>query len=452
MLHRFLAIGQKLSPVLRQVIGNIGWLAAERLLTMVLSLCVGIYTIRYLGAEDFGKLSYSTSFVALFAAIAKLGLDAIVVRNSVRNPSKVPEILGTTFVLKLGGGLLAFICAAGSILTFNSDREIRSMTLIIAIGFIFQAFDTIELWFQSQVLSGRVAMLRGVQFVVNSLTKILLIALQCSVIAFAYLFCINSIVKAVGTVLLYRQHGQSLAIWQVSAATAMELIKNAYPLIFSGVMITIYMKIDQVMLGNLVGERAVGNYAAAVRFSEIWYFVPAAICTSIFPAVVRAKENERDYYRKLQQLYDIMVGLSLSIAMPMTLFSGALIGVLLDKEYAQAGEILGWHIWASLFVFLGVASSKWSIAENYVAFNFAATASGAIANVLLNLWLIPLKGGVGAAIATMGSYAIATPLAYFFYPPAFRTGLMLIKALLLPFRFRDNLKRLKRLKQYIRPL
>jgi O-antigen/teichoic acid export membrane protein len=450
MLNRFLALGQKFSPGLRKIMGNIGWLAAERLLTMLLSLCVGIYTIRYLGSEDFGKLSYSTSFVALFSAIAKLGLDALVVRYLVRRPSKTPEILGTTFVLKLGGGLLAFACIAGSILTFNFEREIRWMTLIVAVGLIFQAFDAIELWFQSQVLSGRVAILRGSQVILSSLAKLLLIAFHLPVIAFASLFCLDSLGKAIGIIWLYRKHGQSLATWQVKAKRAIKLIQNSYPLILAGVMITIYMKIDQVMLGNMRGNEAVGNYAAAVRFSEIWYFVPTAICTSVFPAIVRAKQrSEWDYYRKLQQLYDIMVGLSLSIAIPMTLFSGRFIRVLLEEEYAVAGDILAWHIWASLFVFLGVASSKWVLAENHVYFNFAATAAGALANVLLNLWLIPLRGGVGAAIATMASYAIATPLAYFFYPPAFKTGLMLTKALLLPFRLQDNLNYFRRLKDYI---
>ncbi|MDY7012528.1 MAG: oligosaccharide flippase family protein, partial [Cyanobacteriota bacterium] len=195
MLHQILTIGQKLSPGLRKIMGNVGWLAAERLLTMAVSLGVGIYTIRYLGSHDFGKLSYSTSFVALFGAIAKLGLDAIVVRNLVRTPSETPTILGTTFVLKLGGSLLAFACIASSILTFNSDREIRWMTLVVAAGLLFQSFDAIDLWFQSRVLSGRVAMLRSAKLILSAFAKLLFIALQLPVIAFASLFCVDSMVK-----------------------------------------------------------------------------------------------------------------------------------------------------------------------------------------------------------------------------------------------------------------
>jgi O-antigen/teichoic acid export membrane protein len=70
MFHKLTSINQKLSPGLRKILGNVGWLFAKRVLTIIVSLTVGIYVIRYLGAENFGKLSYSISFVGLFSVIA----------------------------------------------------------------------------------------------------------------------------------------------------------------------------------------------------------------------------------------------------------------------------------------------------------------------------------------------------------------------------------------------
>ena len=53
----------------------------------------------------------------------------------------------------------------------------------------------------------------------------------------------------------------------------------------------IYAKIDQVMIGSLMGNYEVGLYAATVKLVEIWYFIPSIICTSLFPAIINAKNK-----------------------------------------------------------------------------------------------------------------------------------------------------------------
>lgn len=429
----------KLSPGLQKIIHNVGWLSAEKALNMLLSFFVGIYVIRYLGAENFGKLSYSLSFVALFTAIAKLGLDNIVVRNVLQKEKLTQEILGTAFVLKLMSALVTFGLIGTAIWTFNDDSQIRWMSVIIAVSLVFDCFDVIYFWFQSQVMSRPIAIVRSIQLIFSSAAKLLFITLKLPLIAFAWLMLAGSVVRAIGMIAAYFQHRQSIFYWQLGWQRARELLKDSWPLILSGVMITIYVKIDQVMLGNMAGNQEVGNYAAAAKFSSIWYFVPTTICSSVFPAIIRAKErSKQEYYAKLQQLYDLMAWISLAIVIPVTFASGYLMTTLLGEEYAKAGEILALHIWAGPFVFLGVARSKWLVAENLTQFSFATTSLGAITNVLLNYFLIPSSGGSGAALATVISYGVASHIACIFYPPMFNSGWMLTKALLIPFRFRQN--------------
>jgi O-antigen/teichoic acid export membrane protein len=79
---------------------NTSWLFGEKILRMIVGLFVGIWVARYLGPEQFGLLSYAQSFVGLFTAIATLGLDGIVVRELVKDPSRRDELIGTAFWLK----------------------------------------------------------------------------------------------------------------------------------------------------------------------------------------------------------------------------------------------------------------------------------------------------------------------------------------------------------------
>lgn len=450
MLTKLTAAIQKLSPGMRKTIRNVGWLSAERILSMALSLSVGIYVVRYLGPENFGKFSYSISLVGLFGAIAKLGLDSIVVRNIVQDENSTEEILGTALVLKLIGSLVTVALIVSATWAINDDPQVRWITLIVAFGLVFQSFEVIDFWFQSKVLSGALVVVRSAALILSAAAKLSFIALKLPLVAFAWLMLVDFLLSSSGMIWVYFKHNQSLLAWKVSWSKAIELLKDSWPLIISAVMITIYVKIDQVMLGNMASNEAVGNYAAAVRFSEIWYFVPIAICSSVFPAIIRTKQrSEQEYYSRLQQLYDLMAGMSLMVAIPMTFVSGSLITSLLGKEYVSAGTILALHIWSGPFVFLGVARSQWLMAENLTRFSFLTTSLGAITNVILNFILIPNYQGNGAALATVISYAVASHVACILYPPMFGTGWMLTKALFIPFRVRQNLVYLSKLGSFL---
>ena len=442
----------KLNPRLQKIIRNIGWLTIEKVLAMLINFSLVIYLVRYLGVEDFGKLSYCISFVALFEAIAKLGLNGIVVRNLVQEPAAKNIILGTAFILKLCGSIVAWGLIFITSLKFNYNQELHGINIIIAGGLIFTAFDTIDYWFESQVSSKAISVVRTHQLVVSTVLKLILIRLSFPLIAFVWLIVIDYFLKAILRIWVYFGHGFSIFTWQFNFCQAKKLLQDSFPLILSGVMVTIYMKIDQVMLGNMANSVAVGNYATAVKFSEIWYFFPVAICSSCYPAIVEAKgQDTSKYYAKLQQLYDLMVGISIFIAIPTTLLAKPLLIYLLGAEYSTAGTILAWHIWAGIFVFLGVARSKWLMIENLTIFNFATTSLGAITNIILNLWLIPLYQGIGAAIATIISYAVAGYISCIFYPPMWQTGLMLTKALGIIFRWRQNAIYFHQLKKLLNP-
>ena len=176
------------------------------------------------------------------------------------------------------------------------------------------------------------------------------------------------------------------------------------------------MKIDQVMIKVMLDSEAVGQYAAAVKLSEAWYFIPMVIASSLFPAIINSKkQSEVLYYARLQKLYDLMIWMAIAIAVPMTFISGWVVDLLYGAQYNEAASVLMIHIWASIFVFLGVASSKWLIIENLQGYAMINTIIGAITNILLNLLLINYFGIEGAAWATLISYFIAAYLCLSFF-------------------------------------
>ena len=389
---------------------NTSWIIAEKILRLTVGLFVGIWIIRYLGPGDYGILAYSQSFVALFAVISTFGLDSIVVRELVNDNINRDRLIGTVFWLKLMGAFLVLAILAIAVSFTSNDYFTNIIIFIIASTTIFQSFNIIDLYFQSKVMSKYIAYSNMFSFLLSSSIRVFLILNKASIIAFALMILFEGFILAISFIYFYKKRIITLYIKNLKFAktTAISLLKESLPLFFSAIVVTIYMKIDQVMIKEMLNAEAVGQYSAAVKLSEAWYFIPIAIVSSVFPAIINAKKKSEElYYSRLQMLYNLMVWMAIAIAIPMTFLSDWIVDLLYGVEYNQAGSILMIHIWAGVFVFLGVASNNWFVVERLLMLSFWRTFSGMLVNVALNYILIPTHGGIGAAYATIISYGIS---------------------------------------------
>lgn len=411
---------------------NTSWLLAEKILRLSFGLIVGIWVARYLGPEQYGFLSFAQSFVGLFAVLATLGLDVIIVRELVKNKSNQDTILGTSFLLKLVGSFVAVFLLIIFSSFLSNDGLSDKLIYIIAISIIFQSFTVIDFYFQSCVRSKYVAIVNIFSAIVSSLIKIMFILFDAPLIAFAIIISIDTMIVAVGYVIYYFRDNLSIFSWKFDAEYAKSLLKDSWPLIVSGFIYTVYMKIDQIMIKELMDASAVGQYAAAVRLSEAWYFVPMVIASSIYPAIINAKkEDTKQYYLSLQKLYNYMVIGAIITALLISFTNEWIIDFLYGSQYNQAANVLVLHVWAGLFVALGIASGKWFLTENLQSILMINTAIGAISNILMNYYLINQFGIVGAAVSTLISYSLATYFSLLLFKKTRFTFMQMTKSIFL---------------------
>lgn len=396
-------------PKLVRILNNIAWLFSDKLLRMSVGLFVGVWVARYLGPEDFGLFSFASAFVSVFGALSTLGLQGIVVRDLVSDPKGGTETLGSSFVLQTIGGITAFILLIGLIPILRPhDQSTLGMVAIIGLTLLFKGSESIKYWFESQVQSKYAVWAENLVLVVVVAVKIGLILGGASLLAFAWTSFLEGLFTVLFIFVAYEWVGGRTKVWRFSIARAKALLEHSWPLILSGFAVMVYMRIDQIMLGQMVNDKAVGIYSAAVRISEAWYFIPVAIVGSVFPALLDAKKiSEALYLDKFQKLYDTLVIIALVVAIPMTFLAHQIVGVLFGSEYSEAGTILSIHIWTAVFVFLGFASGRWLLAENRQVLVFQRAFLGMVVNIVLNWIWIPQYGGVGAAMATLLSQAVA---------------------------------------------
>lgn len=248
-------------PNLIKIVDNIGWLFFDKLLRMGVGLLVGVWIARYLGPEQFGLLSFATAFISLFGAIAALGLQRIVVRDIVRNPDCARETLGTAALMQLIGGLLSYLLILVAIAYLRPDDAIvRTIVAILGSMMLLRTSDISVFWFESQVQSKYTVWVQNSVFLVFAAIKVMLILQQAPLIAFVWASLVEAVVAAIILLGAMSQRGPSLAKLRVSAKRAKSLLKDSWPLIFSSIAVSIYAKIDQIMLGEMIGDKAVGIY------------------------------------------------------------------------------------------------------------------------------------------------------------------------------------------------
>lgn len=384
---------------------------SEKIFRLLIALVIGVWVTRYLGPEDFGILSYSRSFVAIFTAFSSLGLKDILVRELVKSKDSSNVLLGTSFGLQTLGSLLIMIFLTIAILINDNEPITNKIIIILGLVTFLHSFNIISSYFISLVKSKYAAIPGLIGIVISSILKIVLILTDSTLISFVYLIVFDVVFLSVGQLFFYHRLNQSILNWKFSSKIAKRLLRDAWPLILSGLIISIYMKVDQIMIKEILNNSAVGQYAAAVRLSEAWYFIPSIICTSLFPAIINAKlHSEKLYVSRLQRLFDLMVILGLAVVVPVTLLSDWGVHLLYGDEFSSTAAVLNIHIWAGIFVFLGVANQKWFISENLQIYTILCLGLGMVSNVVLNLVLIPKYGILGAAYATLISQFISSVL------------------------------------------
>ena len=393
-----------------KIVENIGWLFFDKILRMAVGLFVWVWIARYLGPEYFGLLSFAIAFTGLFGVVAGLGLHNIVVRDIARDSESASLTLGTTALLQLISGLVAFLIVLVSIAYLRPEDDLaRSIVAILGLIIMFKASEVALYWFESQVQSKYTVWVQNSVFVVFAVIKVGMILQGASIFAFVWAMLAEAAVVALILLLVMNLRGQRLVHFTVSFKRAKTLLKDGWPLLLSVAAISVYTKIDQIMLGQMIGDKTVGIYGAAVRISELWYAIPVIFVSSLLPTILDAQKHSKElYYEKIQYLYDLMVIISISIALPMTFLATPIITLFFGPSYAEGGMILAIHIWAAVFVSLSVASGACFLAENRLTFTLQRTILGAVANVALNLILIPDFGMLGAALALVISQMLAS--------------------------------------------
>ena len=388
---------------------NAGWFVLERGVNVLIGIFVMVLVARHLGPERLGAYAYLFGLTALLMPLAQFGLETIVMRRSVSEPEHAQMTLGSAMSLQATGALIAATLAVGFVALAGGPAGATPMlALLAALTLIAQPWESLNAWLKARERMARVVLPRIAVAICVAGLAVMLLLREASLGAFVALRGVEAAGLALAATLAYATTRDAPGRPHVARLEIRRLLREGLPLALSAVTVALYMRLDQVMLGQLADADELGQYSVAVRLAEIGFVVAMALRTSMFAGMVRAFDRDAaGFDGHAQRLYDAMALASLATLLIGAVGCALLLEPIFGADYAPALPITFVLLLSLPWVFLGVARGVVLVVRGWFWTAPVVTALGALLNGALNLMLIPDYGGLGAAWASVASYAVA---------------------------------------------
>lgn len=405
---------------------------AEKLFKMASQLLVLVLMARVLPPQELGQLMYCFALASIFLFLNQLGLDTLLVKKFIDQWRKKTSLLWHAFIARL---LAAVMCVllVNLLGLWLVESQHRTVLFLISLYHLFLPFSTFEWFYQAEGRSDRAAIGLILGQVFGLLIRLYAISYQPDLLIFASAYVLEVAVTAAVYLLMAKQ--DRLAKPRLMSLQRIEnLTREAFPLMISGAVILLYMKIDQVMLGYLSSESEVAYYAAATRLSEAWYFVGLTVISVYFPKVAALKLHHSfdTFLQHFASLVRVIAALSIVLVLFTYLFARDITTLLYGGQYALSAAVLVISICCVPFVYLGAASTRLYLEYGDKKAVLVRAILGLFVNICLNLVLIPRYGAIGAAVASLAAQMTSSVLSVLFLRENGRKVLSFFLIVLIP--------------------
>ena len=396
----------------QSVVRNMGWLFFDRIIRFGLGLIVTVLLARYLGPEDFGFLSFTLALVTIASGFVGLGIREILIRDIVTLPEMNAKTISASLLLQMLSGVFVYsiLLIIGAWLK-PGNSEFLLLLSVLGLVILVRFTDVFVAWFEARVSMKPVVLVQSFFFISFSVVKISLIYFDAPLLVFGVAIAAEAVCAGIVLypVFIMKYSEENLASFPWSRASY--LLKEGWPLFLASISITLYMRFDQIMIGQMASFSQVAIYNVGVRIVEGLYIIPTIIVISVFPKILAIRGFDKSKFsRRVQDLYNVLAMLSLAICFPISYFADEIIFILFGNDFLGAGKVLSVYMWVFVVVCFGIARGKWLIAEGLQRFSAIFTLATLTLNVIGNYLLIPNYGSVGAAWATVFSVACGSLL------------------------------------------
>ena len=414
-----LVINKILTKLSNPMFSNSLWMMSEKIISIFGLIFVTSFVAKYIGPENFGKLTFVGSIFAIVQTLSLLGTENVIFQKTAKSRKFGENMIYASKRLRdyIYSSLSIIILF---ILYFYTDRLTFIFGLATCIAIYFAVHDVYSIYFNA-ILESKINAYCNVTALIISLSARYIIVLFKLPIE---MLGIPIILLTLIALLLrkYFYTKKKLSVGLMLPHTIKRYRQYTFSvgrkLLLYSLSVAIFTKTAQLFLG-LESKFDLGIYTVAMTLGNSFYFVLLAIISSYFTGIYQEKSPEKSH-NQVAQLYMAVTVISLFVTLGLYLFGPWVVNVLYGAEFFKVTEILWVAGLVTLFSGLSTVAEKYLIKFNAYDYLKRKTFILVFFNIIFTFLMVKLYGLYGGIYAILMTEILSLTLFNYF----FRNGLI----------------------------
>ncbi len=381
------------------IISNIGWLIFDKIFIIVIQFLIGVKIINFYGPEVYGYYSYAISILALFPILIEILNVRIIKLEYSKNKDAISTVVLFYFILSIIPIIILLMLKK----IYQTDLYILLLLLLLNNIFIVGSLG-IELYFEYRLKSRNIV-------IVNVISKLIIMLLQYCVIIYKgdiYYIVLSQIIGNIIRYIFLRYYSYKIfhleVKFKLNIKLLIELIRKSKFFWIANSSHILFMQIDKLMLGKILGVSEVAIYTVSLQLISVLEILFMPISNSIFTKLIEL--YHKDYKKYLKFLLCMNTYLTYGY-----IFISLLSIFILEKifPYIISMEYRESLYYYKFLIIITILKANIILRSSHLALidkgNILVKINciGAISNIVLNIYFIPNFGILGAIFSSIFS-------------------------------------------------
>ena len=398
----------------KKIFSNSLWMMSEKLISIFGLIFVTSFVAKYIGPENFGKLTFASSIFAIIQTIAMLGSENIIFQKTAKDRRFGEYIIDSTKIIRdvlylsLSSLTLFYVYYFADHLTF-----IFSVATSVAI--YFAVHDVYSIYFNAILQSKINAYCNIVALVISLIIRYCIAKFQLAIELLGIPIILITMIPFLIRKYLYSKIkviDHEIAVKKFKRYRKL-MLGIGRKLIFYSLSVAIFTKTSQLFLG-VKSQYDLGIYTVAMTLGNSFYFVLAAIISSYFTQVYIEKDFEKSQ-NMVAKLSVVIIAICLLVMVFFAIAGSYIVNWLYGEQYSGVNNILLFTVLVTLFSGLSTIAEKYLLKFNAYDYLKKKTLYLVAFNIVLTSLCVHQWGLNGAIFAILLTEIMSFTVFNYFY-------------------------------------
>ena len=370
-----------------------------KVIARLVALVTVLYLIRKLTPGSYGSFTVLVNLTAIVSVLLDLGFNVLFVREGARHRNEIERYLRNVMSLRLLMAILSFLVLAALVFSLGLGD-------LLVPGFFLMVLTSYSTLLRNGLYAVQQLGFEAVAVILESLVLLGLVLYggitHQGVAYFVWAYAGQYAFSCIYFSVVLAAKRIAVIGWRFEPELLRQWFWKGLPFALTFVLTILYFRIDQPLVYTLRSPTEAGLYAAAYKPIESLLFIPMTFLSVVFPVLaVYHHERRAELLDAVNRFYKALLLMGWPISVGIFVLAPPLTQLLLGQNYLRSQDALRILALALGIAFVNNAFiGALNASDRQSSFTWAAGWS-LVANVTLNLILIPLFGFVGASWATV---------------------------------------------------